>query len=341
MLKKSLQALIDKCRGKNKPQPVPTFALNHQQYGRVYTPLYNLADPISAQGPAVFNAAGQAMQTFFLRDFHMAHVPYYHSNHFMWDRYNFGLETHFYTHGAMLETMGQPKQRYGLLIESQAIVPEDYRLFEKHPGLNREFDAIFTYSEKILETCDNAKFFPACAEVWYGKPPYGGTLSGEAYLHKHKNISLVSSNKVSCNLHQLRLGWAHQFKHSPWVDTYGTFDGGPFLTPYARSLTDYRYSFAVENAISPYYFTERLTSCFASMTIPIYVGATSIHQFFNPDGIIQVHPKDYDHIEAIIQQCDEKDYEARLPAILDNYQRVQPYLNIWDYLFENHLLAKG
>ena len=279
------------------------------------------------------------MRSFFIRDSHLAHNPYYTSKHFMWDRYNFGLETHFYSHNAMLETMGHPKKRFGLLIESEAIVPEDYQIFEKHRGLEREFDAIFTYCEKILDSYENAVFFPSCAEVWYGKAPHGGVLSTEAYLHKSKNISLVSSNKVSCDLHKLRLAWATQFKHSSQVDTYGTFDGG-MLIPLADSLTDYRYSFAIENAISPYFFTERLTSCFASMTVPIYVGATRIHEFFNPDGIIQVHPKDYSTIEAVIQQCGVEDYEARLPAIVDNYQRVQAYLNIWDYLFEKELQSR-
>ena len=35
-----------------------------------------------------------------------------------------------------------------------------------HP--ESEFDAGFTYSARILDSLDNARFFPACASPWYG-----------------------------------------------------------------------------------------------------------------------------------------------------------------------------
>ena len=77
------------------------------------------------------------------------------------------------------------------------------------------------------------------------------------------------------------------------------------------------------------------------MTVPIYVGATAIDQFFNPDGIIQVKKEDLGSIDHILQQCSSADYESRLPAIKDNYRRVQQYATPEDYLFENYLRGKG
>ena len=44
----------------------------------------------------------------------------------------------------------------------------------------------------------------------------------------------------------------------------------------------------IENDITPYFFTEKITNCFISQTIPVYLGATQIHKFFNTDGIITI-----------------------------------------------------
>ena len=65
-----------------------------------------------------------------------------HTKYFLTDRFNFGLKTHFYSHQAMLETMGNPDKKFGFLFESMGIVPEDYKIFDKHKGLNKDFDLI-------------------------------------------------------------------------------------------------------------------------------------------------------------------------------------------------------
>lgn len=53
--------------------------------------------------------------------------------------------------------------------------------------------------------------------------------------------------------------------------------------------------------------------------------------------MIIVNPKDYDNIDKIIAQCNEKDYQERIPAIIDNYHRAKKYINVWDTLFEDYL----
>jgi hypothetical protein len=73
------------------------------------------------------------------------------------------------------------------------------------------------------------------------------------------------------------------------------------------------------------------------MTVPIYLGASKIDHFFNPDGIIFLKTTDLDSIDKILKKCTEREYERRLPAVLDNFQRVQPYLNANDWLFKTYL----
>ncbi len=38
-----------------------------------------------------------------------------------------------------------------------------------------------------------------------------------------------------------------------------------------------------------------------------------------------------------IRQCTKEEYEARLDGVLDNYNRVQEYVNMQDYLYEHFL----
>ena len=302
-----------------------------------YYPLYNINAPMSPRKWKIYNQHGQPMDTYFIRDFHRASNPYWNnSQYFVWDRYNYGLDTHFYTHQAMLETMGQPNRKYGMMLESRAIVPEDYNIFKKNKGLEKEFDMIFTYDERMLNEVENAKFYPVCAAVWYGVDDSPVQLDEKAYEKKKKNISIVSSNKASCELHRFRIELARLCKREKLADTYGTFDGGK-LCGIEESLQNYRYSIAIENDISDYFFCEKLTNCFAAQTIPIYLGAKKIDEFFNPDGIIKLEVSELSDVEKILRQCDEKEYMRRLPAILDNYQRVQEYLNMDDYLYLHYL----
>ena len=48
---------------------------------------------------------------------------------------------------------------------------------------------------------------------------------------------------------------------------------------------------------------------------------------FNINGIIFVIKDDLNNIEKILKQCNERDYLERVPAILDNYERVKQYKN--------------
>lgn len=316
---------ICKTKKKNKVQ-------FHPIYGEIYTPPYNPVVETNSKEHEIYNIHGQKMRTFFIRDVHFAHDPAYESKYFIWDRYNIGLKTHFYSHESMLETMGKPDKKFGIFIESEAIVPESYKILDKNKGLNKDFDLIFSYSEKILNKYENARFAPLCAQIWGNK-----INDNELHKKKTKNISILSSNKLMCDLHKYRYDLAHKCKRENLADTFGTFDNGAFVD-ISSTLKDYRYSICIENFISPYFFTEKLTSALYFQTIPIYIGANKIENFFNMDGIIQISTKD--DIEKILKQCTPQEYENRLSAILDNYNRVQEYLNIWDYTWEHHLKDK-
>ena len=312
------------------------FCLTGNYYNSIYPPIYNADFKINSFVPEIYNKDGKQLEVFFIRDSIRAHNPYSYSKYYFLDRYNIELKTHFYTHNSMLNQMGNPDFKYGMLVESETIVPKDYEIFKKNKGLEKDFDYIFTQSEKILNDISNARFVPFCSEVWYGGKRFGGEWNPLAYQNKTKNISIVSSNKIMCHLHKIRLSVAQKCKKSNLCDTFGTFDGGEMVR-LSDTLTDYRYSIAIENELSAYWFTERITSCFASMTVPIYLGASKISDFFNPDGIIFITEKDCENIENVLLKCNERDYEERLPAIIENYEKVQKFKCCGNYMYEQYL----
>ena len=310
---------------------------------RQFTPYYNpLLDPTPVY-PEVFNKYGERMEFFFISDRNFAHAPYdKNSRYIIWDRYNFSNETHFYTHNEIFRPVGKPKRKFGMLLEPRSIEPESYENILKHKNyVEKNFDLLFTYDAQILNTISNARFVPFPASVWYGanlegsmfegamagfssdgkaKEQWGGLIiSPENYKLKTKNISMISSAKEMCHMHLVRKKLAFKCKNESLADTFGKFDGGAYCA-IELPFEHYRYSVVVENNIEPYYFTEKIMNCFAAQTIPIYLGATEIRQFFNEDGIIQIGLEDCDHIENILRRCTVEEYERRLPAVLENFR---------------------
>lgn len=321
-----------------KKQNQEHYYINHDFYGPIYFPPYNTSVPIAEYDRKLYNEKGNLLQEYFLRDIEFAHNLNIRGENFIFDRYNFSLKTHIYSHDFINETIGFPVSKNALLIESDTIKYSAYKRLYENKSLAKEFNNIFTYSDKLLDKYDNAKFSPLCAfpfmESNYEKNLNTYINAKNYYNNKSKNISIVSSNKLFCDLHKYRYDLANSLKNKIInidVDTFGTFDNGP-LVSLIDTLKDFRYTIAIENSISDYFFTEKITSAFVTQTVPIYVGARKINNFFNPDGIIQINTND--DIEKILKQCNDTDYKDRLPAILDNYNRVKEYLNPFDFLYK-------
>lgn len=288
---------------------------------------------IDGTTPKIYNAEGHPLETYFIKNRHSRHAPFGHEGkYFFWDRYNYGLDTHFYGPEVMTGTLGKPAVKYGMLTESRTIVPKDYEVFHRNRGLEKEFRYIFTYDDRILNEIENARFYPVAAGIWNSEMREG------RYREKDRNLSILSSDKVMCELHRFRLELARLCKREGLADTFGRFDGGGYVEKVDETLNSYRFSMIIENDVSDYYFSERLTSCFAAQTVPVYLGARRIGDFFNTDGMILLGSADLEEAESLIAECTRERYEAMLPAVLDNYERVKEYVNMQDYLYEHYLM---
>ena len=298
--------------------------------------------PTASVEPFLFDECGNRKRTFYLDDRVCMHSPYSFSSinvgetHYInWDRFNTNLKYHFYSHNQMLEIKTPGEKNFGILIESEAIVPDLYSKLLNSPRLISKFDGIFTHSERLLNKYDNTFFIPG-SSVWYGGTAGGGKLYSEMYKFKTKGISLVSSNKSQCNLHNFRLHLAELFQSSDVVDVMGTFNGGNYVS-ISDSLEKYRFSIVIENNITSCYFTEKILNFFASMTIPIYAGATDIGRFFDSNGIISISPSmTDDEIYNAVSRCTQDFYLSRIDAVKRNYEIVKQFLCIEDYIYEKY-----
>lgn len=292
------------------------------------------------QEPLVYNSKGQRKRVFYLKDILAQHTPYtlvlgQEPEEILWDRNNTGLPIQFFSHTAIFdETSPYCVRKYALLFESETIQPEDYTRVMNDPGRMAEYSKIFTFSDQVLDRYQNALFIPASG-LWYGTAVNGGTLDERRYGKKEKNISVVASAKAHTKYHRLRVETAKRAVEAGLADGYGAFCNNR-INQKADALDDYRYSIVVENDVKPYYFTEKILDCFASMTIPIYLGAAKIGEYFNTDGIIMLEEGNCDHIETVLKQCSAQDYEARLEAVKDNFERVKQFRCIEDYLMMHY-----
>lgn len=292
--------------------------------------------------PELFNEFGEKMLVMYLNEHIGRHYPYSLTlgrlpRRIVWDRNNYALKCQMYGHRAIVfdrQPVREDIKQFGIMIESESIRREEYDMVYKNCEKIKTLDGLFTYSERLLDKYENAKFSLANG-AWYGTKMHGGRLEADRYKHKTKLISAIASLKSKTPLHIFRAENARELKRRGLADTMGAAVGA-YFDKISDAFDDYMYNVAIENDSNKYYFTEKILDCFASMTIPIYYGATEIGKFFNEDGIIKIKEPTVDCVIKTIGQCTENDYMSRINAIKDNYERVQHYLSVDDYLTENY-----
>ena len=215
---------------------------------------------------------------------------------------------------AQIDETSGPK--YGWLLESKYITPQIVDSVRMFPEQYLEtFDLIFTHNQDLLKLDSKFKWVPAQG-FWIKEPKI---------YDKSKMISMIASNKKMCEGHRLRLQWVERL----WgqVDMYGR--GFNEIALKEEGLCDYMFSIAIENGQYGTYFTEKLLDCFATGTIPVYLGAPDIGNYFNKDGIID-----------LTEQFDVSDqiYYNKMNAIVDNLNRVKKMEVLEDFIWENYFL---
>ena len=210
------------------------------------------------------------------------------------------------------------KKKYGWLLESRYITPDIIARVKEDPKrYTNTFDLIFTHNQDLLALDDTFQFVPGC----------GFWIKDAKIYPKSKLISMISSNKTMCQGHLQRLKWVELLRDK--VDLYGR--GFQEIENKEEGLCDYMFSVAIENGQYSSYFTEKILDCFATGTIPIYVGSPDIGEHFNMDGIVVLEREDQ------LDDLSEELYMSKLDAVRDNLERAKAMEVPEDYIYRNYL----
>ena len=209
-----------------------------------------------------------------------------------------------------------------MLLEPRSMIGDAYEYVWNHSDY---FGLIFTHDSKILQL-PQARMLN-WADVWL-----------TSNMKTTKGISIITSNKNWCPLHNARIELANRYKDSQEVDAYfGDWSNQETVIGADQYLEPYMFSIIIENDIDEYWYTEKLLNCFSTKTIPIYVGATKINELFNEEGMIRVD--DWHDIPRIVDTIctiglDKIYYKPDVQrAIEDNFRKVEPWKKPWKERF--------
>ena len=205
--------------------------------------------------------------------------------------------------------------KYLWLLESKYITPKLVESIISNRELVEDtYETIFTHDQRLLSLGDKYKWVPA----------QGTWIKDIKIYDKSKMISMIASNKNMCEGHRKRLEWIDRLKDQ--VDFFGR--GFPTeIKTKEEGLCDYMFSIAIENGNYETYFTEKLLDWFATGTVPVYLGAPDIGDYFNKDGIIDLS-EEFDVSDDI--------YYSKMDAIQDNLERTKKMEILEDFIWENY-----
>ena len=213
--------------------------------------------------------------------------------------------------------MSEQYKMYSWLCESSAIISDTVQFIKDNLELvMSHYKKIFTCDYSLISLHDRIEFCPPGSNMpWVTDEP----------KDKTNLVSIISSGKNTTDGHKLRNKCVEYCLNNPGFDVYGRA-----FNPIERkdeALLPYMFSIVYENCCCDKYYTEKITDCFASKTIPIYWGTNLIKEDFNEDGIIFV-----DNLPKTILSAEL--YHSKIDSVNENYDRVKKLAAADDLLYE-------
>jgi FkbM family methyltransferase len=193
------------------------------------------------------------------------------------------------------------------------------------------FSAIFTWSKKILDNCENAHWFP-----------FGVSWLDDEFIkqmetkEKTFEVSYLCGNKRKLEGHDIRHRLYNRESEikipKKWFYTLPdySYEEQKILGDLSQKKVvweDSMFSICIENTSHYGYHTEKIIDAFLSKTIPIYWGCKDIDSMYDGEGIIQCSNED-EIIEAVNNLTPEY-YHSRKEAIDKNYETAKYYADIY------------
>ena len=217
------------------------------------------------------------------------------------------------------------KYRIAWLMEPVAINSNSYNAVI---GLQNHFDYIISHDLSFLAQ------FPKEKQVW--APGSGTSLYSDqwAIYPKSKDILTVVGDKRSTEGHRFRHEVVEKFGDR--IDVVGR-GYAPFPPEKRVSIyAPYKFQIVIHNCAINDYWTDILTDCFLTGTVPIVWKGSYIYKYFNLFGcFIFENLDDLNKIVDLINEDGENIYKSMLPSVQCNFETIKKYAVVEDYLYEN------
>ncbi|WP_063728217.1 glycosyltransferase family 10 domain-containing protein [Kosmotoga sp. DU53] len=182
--------------------------------------------------------------------------------------------------------------------------------------VSRTYSKVFTHVDPLFANRSKRQkvFIGPVFLPWHIEKNYDDLVNMKK-PDKPKKLSCISSNKKSLPGHILRYKFVNYLIEKKLeCDYYGK--GMNFVKDKFDALSKYKYSIAIENCSKKDYFTEKLTDCFLSYTVPIYYGCTNLKNYFPENSFIQIDIRDKEKAyKKIVEIINNDNYESRIQAL--------------------------
>ena len=168
-----------------------------------------------------------------------------------------------------------------------------------------------------------AKFiFDSLALPWHIDKSYDELIADtDIGQYKQDRLSWITSNAKKRLGHKQRMSFLKCIRGKLDFDLFGR--GFNPVKDKWDGINPYKYSLAIENSNSEFYWTEKISDCFLSRTMPIYYGCTNIDSFFPKDSMIKVDiNKPAEAVQIINNAIKTNAWEKNFAAIEQARQSV-------------------
>jgi hypothetical protein len=237
------------------------------------------------------------------------------------------------------------KEQLSLSPRNYLVLHEPNELFRLHDIIiphASKFDAIFTYSKRLLKLLPNAIYFHHNGLISTEDEEYYNSFETK---EKQFEVSFLCGTTNWAEGHKLRQK-VYKLKNKisipkQWYYVLEDFDVTKQVRPgynyYSKDLShipdgeaaehygkrilfnDSMFHIAVENCEIDNWYTEKISQAFATKTVPLYWGCKNLRERgYDERGIIRF--TDENHLLEIVNNLTPEDYYKRLPYINYNYQ---------------------
>jgi hypothetical protein len=209
--------------------------------------------------------------------------------------------------------------------------------YEYQKILYKNYDVVISFWSDFKESEFNPTTVKCTGLPWHVGYSYD-QLMDLTYdkICKNKKLSWVTSNLNIRPGHEQRLALLIELRKNVEFDLYGR--GFNEIKDKLDGLINYNYSIAFENFEIEDYWTEKITDCFLTYTIPLYTGCLNIQDYFDSESFVQLDFNSINKsIEIIVETIEKKPSDLMIQKLtkarLDVLNKYNFFNIIYDIIF--------